>query len=179
MGANPFIFSPRDVAQRLRCEVYHAAMDPSEAERLRLAYEDRVRVLEADIAARHRELKILAEVASKVHGEDEVQAILDIALEEILSRLGLKTAWVFIGEEKDHKLQLAASRGVSPVYLEEIERDGLSECLCPEVFWSGHRMQARNTTQCPRMPDHRGGAQGAGGPRLHPAPLREAAAAAC
>ena len=127
-------------------------MDPSEAERLKLAYEDRVRVLEADIAARNRELKILAEVAAKVHGEDEVEAILDIALEEILSRLGLGTAWVFIGDEKDNKLHLAASRGVSPVYLEEIARTGLGECLCPEVFWTGHRMQARNTTQCPRMP---------------------------
>ena len=140
------------MAQSLRCQVYHAAMDPSEGERLRLAYEDRVRVLEADIAARQRELTILAEVASRVNGEDEVQAILDIALAEILSRLGLSTAWVFIGSEKDHKLTLAASRGVSPVYLEEIARDGLSECLCPEVFWSGHHMQARNTTQCPRMP---------------------------
>jgi len=119
---------------------------------LRVAYEDRVRSLEGDVAARERELKILSEVAAKVHGEDEVQPILDIALAEILGRLGLRTAWIFIGDEKDRKLQLAASRGVSPVYLEEIERNGLGECLCPEVFWSGHRMQARNTTQCPRMP---------------------------
>jgi signal transduction histidine kinase len=119
---------------------------------LRVAYEDRVRSLESDVAARQRELKILSEVAAKVHGEDEVEPILDIALEEILGRLGLRTAWIFIGDEKDRKLQLAAWRGVSPVYLEEIERNGLGECLCPEVFWSGHRMQARNTTQCPRMP---------------------------
>ena len=127
-------------------------MDDPIGDRLKVAYEDRVRVLEADVAARHRELKILSEVASKVHGEDEVDAILDIALEEILGRLGLRTAWVFIGDEKDHRLHLAASRGVSPRYLEDIEENGLSECLCPEVFWSGHRMQARNTTQCPRMP---------------------------
>jgi two-component system C4-dicarboxylate transport sensor histidine kinase DctB len=39
------------------------------------------------------------------------------------------------------------------VYLEEVRTQGLGECLCPEVFWTGHRMQARNTTQCPRMPD--------------------------
>jgi signal transduction histidine kinase len=132
--------------------VYHAAVDEHAGERLKVAYEDRVRSLEGEVAARQRELKILAEVASKVHGEDEVQSILDIALEEILGRLGLQTAWIFVGDEKDHRLHLAASRGVSPRYLEEIERDGLSECLCPEVFWSGHRMQARNTTHCPRMP---------------------------
>ena len=127
-------------------------MGEPEDGRLKAVYEDRARALEADVAARQRELKILAEVASKVHGEDEVQAILDIALEEILSRLGLTTAWVFVGDERDRRLRLAASRGVSPVYLEGIARDGLSECLCPEVFASGHRMQARNTTQCPRMP---------------------------
>jgi signal transduction histidine kinase len=119
---------------------------------LRVAYEDRVRSLESDVAARQRELKILSEVASKVHGENEVQAILDIALEEILGRLGLGTAWIFVGDETDRRLHLAASRGVSPIYLDEIERNGLGECLCPEVFWSGHSMQARNTTQCPRMP---------------------------
>jgi len=65
----------------------------------------------------------------------------------------LKAAWIFVGDDRDRKLQLAASRGVSPAYLEEVRTQGLSECLCPEVFWSGHRMQARNTTQCPRMPD--------------------------
>jgi signal transduction histidine kinase len=119
---------------------------------LKAAYEDRVRVLAETVAARERELEILAAVASRVHGEDEVQKILEIALDEILSRLELKTAWIFTGSEDDRKLHLAASRGVAPVYLEEIRRDGLAECLCPEVFWSGHRMQARNTMQCPRMP---------------------------
>ena len=44
-------------------------------------------------------------------------------------------------------------RRLSPAYLEEVRTHGLGECLCPEVFWTGHRMQARNTTQCPRMPD--------------------------
>src|SRR5918993_3751415 len=42
---------------------------------------------------------------------------------------------------------------VKAAYEEEVRTHGLGECLCPEVFWSGHRMQARNTTQCPRMPD--------------------------
>ena len=118
----------------------------------RVAYDERVRSLETNVAARQRELKILSEVASKVHAEDEVQAILDIALEEILGRLGLNAAWIFAGDAKDRQLRLAASRGVSPVYLEDIARNGLSQCLCPEVCWSGQRTQARNTTQCPRMP---------------------------
>ncbi len=127
--------------------------DREERDRMRASYEDRVRTLADTVFQRERELTILAHVASRVHGENEVQAILDIALDEILERMDLETAWIFMGTDDERKLTLAASRGVSQRYLEEIRIDGLGECLCPEVFWSGHRMQARNTTQCPRMPD--------------------------
>jgi signal transduction histidine kinase len=117
------------------------------------AYEERVRTLSQEIRHRERELAILSEVAGRVHGAEQVQDILDIALEEILGQMELKAAWIFVGDERDRKLHLAASRGVSPAYLEDVRTQGLTECLCPEVFWTGHRMQARNTTQCPRMPD--------------------------
>ncbi len=127
--------------------------DREERDRMKASYEDRVRVLTDTVSQRERELAILAHVASRVHGENEVQAILDIALDEILERMDLETAWIFMGTDDERKLTLAASRGVSQRYLDEIRTDGLGECLCPEVFWSGHRMQARNTTQCPRMPD--------------------------
>jgi signal transduction histidine kinase len=126
---------------------------PEDIDRLRRAYEDRVRDLTALVAQRQRELATLAEVAARVHGADTEPEILDIALEEILAQLGLDAAWIFVGDDDERKLRLAASRGVAPSYLEEVRRDGLGECLCPEVFWSGHSMQARNTLQCPRMPD--------------------------
>ncbi len=122
-------------------------------DRVKASYQDRVRALDTVVRQRERELTILAQVASRVHGENEVQAILDIALDEILERMDLDTAWIFMGTDEERKLRLVASRGVSPRYMDEIRRDGLGECLCPEVFWTGHRMQARNTTQCPRMPD--------------------------
>lgn len=125
---------------------------PTEQDRLQAAYEDRVRSLSRAIEQRERELAVLSEVASRVHGAEEVQEILEIALDEILNRMDLRAAWIFAGSESDRKLHLAASRGVSRAYLEQVRTQGLGECLCPEVFWSGHRMQARNTTQCPRMP---------------------------
>jgi signal transduction histidine kinase len=121
-------------------------------ESLKTSYEDRVRTLQLALQSRERELSILSDVASRIHGEEEEQRILEIALDAILSGMGLATAWVFLGDESGRKLRLAASRGVSPAYLTEIRTEGLGDCLCPEVFWSGHRMQARNTTQCPRMP---------------------------
>lgn len=112
-----------------------------------------MRALNKELRERERELAILSQVAGRIHGADDAQQIFDIALEEILTRMELTAAWIFAGDERDRKLSLVASRGVAAGYLEEVRRLGLGECLCPEVFWTGHRMQARNTTQCPRMPD--------------------------
>jgi signal transduction histidine kinase len=120
---------------------------------LKAAYEQRVRLLDEEIEKRERALRILSAVAERLHGEDSVPGILDIALEEILGQLGLKAAWIFTGDQRDRTLQLTAARGVSQAYLKEVLTEGLGECLCPEVFWTGHRMLARNTVQCPRMPD--------------------------
>lgn len=119
---------------------------------LKAAYEERVKGLQAAIDKRDRELAILSVVAARVHGEEDTGVILRIALEEILTRLNLTSGWVFLGNQEERSLRLAAHRGVSAAYLEEVRKEGLGECLCPEVFWSGHRMLARNTTQCPRMP---------------------------
>jgi signal transduction histidine kinase len=124
-----------------------------EFERLQKAYQDRVRDLENSIAQRQRELHTLAQVAARVHGVETEQEVLDIALEEILAQLGLASAWIFTGDQRERRLRLAASRGVSESYLDDVRSNGLTECLCAEVFWTGHRMQARNTLQCPRMPD--------------------------
>jgi signal transduction histidine kinase len=108
--------------------------------------------LRSALAKRELELQILSVVASRIHGQEDATRILEIALDEILDRMSLQAAWIFLGDQSDPRLRLAAHRGVSAAYLEEVDRDGLGDCLCPEVFWSGHRMMARNTTQCPRMP---------------------------
>ncbi len=122
-------------------------------DRLRQAYESEVRRL-ADLASRReRELQVLARVVARIHGEDDPQNVLEIALHELVESLGLRAAWVFLGEQGDRKLHLAASRGLAQSFLDDVRENGLTECLCPEVFWSGHTMHARNTLQCPRMPD--------------------------
>jgi signal transduction histidine kinase len=126
------------------------AEDP---DRLRSAYEERVRGLERSNEQRERELTILSRVAARIHAAEDEADVLRIALDEIVSGLGLKAAWVFFGDDRERKLRLAAAHGVARPYLDQVRREGLGECLCPEVFWTGHRMQARNTLQCPRMPD--------------------------
>jgi signal transduction histidine kinase len=104
------------------------------------------------VEQRERELAILAAISTRLHGEEDVQAILDSTLETLTSGLGLRTAWIFLEDEKDGKLRLAAHRGLSETYLDLTRARGLGECLCREVFASGHGGQARNTTECPRMP---------------------------
>jgi len=121
-------------------------------DRPKTIHDERVRRLTIEIEKRDRHLGILAEVAGRIHGEDNVEVILNIMLDEVLRSMGLKAAWVFMGDEKEKRLRLAASRGVAAPYLDHIRTHGLDSCLCPEVFGSGHRMVARNTTQCPRMP---------------------------
>src|SRR5262245_14037180 len=108
--------------------------------------------LRREVEDRQRELRILSRVASRVHREDTVDGVLSIALDELLDGLGLKTGWIFLGDGSDAKLRLAAHRGISPEYLHEVQRHGLGDCLCPQVFSTAHPLQVRNTTECPRMP---------------------------
>jgi signal transduction histidine kinase len=113
---------------------------------------ERLEALERSVAQRERELAILADVSIRHHRQEDVDAILDSTLEELLAGLGLRSAWVLLWDEAGGRLRLAAHRGLSSEYLALVERKGLGECLCREVFASGRGGQARNTLECPRMP---------------------------
>jgi signal transduction histidine kinase len=116
------------------------------------AVDDGQRLLADRLTRRDRELAILAEVAARIHGEEEAGAILDIVLDAIVGRLGLSTAWIFMSEGPSQGLQLAASRGLPPEYHEELRRRGLGECRCLRALKAGQPMAARNNRECPRMP---------------------------
>jgi signal transduction histidine kinase len=112
----------------------------------------RLRALQNAVEDRERELAVLADISTRLHGEENVQVILDTTLDALLAGLGLATAWVFLEDEGNQKLRLAAHRGISPAYLDLARVKGLGECLCRGVLASGQGVQARNTTECPRMP---------------------------
>ncbi|HEY7410443.1 MAG TPA: GAF domain-containing protein [Vicinamibacteria bacterium] len=124
-----------------------------DAQRLTAAYEQRVRELTDANQQREHELEILSQLVVRIHGEDDEQAVFEAALDEIVAGLGVPAAWIFTGDGQERRLRLTASRGVATRYLADVQRNGLGLCLCPEVFWTGHSMLARNTSQCPRMPD--------------------------
>lgn len=112
----------------------------------------RHRALQQAVEHRERELAILADISTRFHGEEDAQVILDTTLDALLTGLGLDTAWVFLEDDKDQRLRLAAHRGLSPAYLDLARTRGLGECLCRQALASGRGVQARNTTECPRMP---------------------------
>jgi signal transduction histidine kinase len=118
----------------------------------RRARDERLKALARTIQRRERELAILATISTRLHGEEDVQSILDSTLEALTTGLGVRTAWVFLEDEKEGSLRLAAEKGLSQAYLDVTRARGLGECLCRQVFASGHGGQARNTTECPRMP---------------------------
>jgi len=104
------------------------------------------------VLARERELAVLADIGVRLHGQEDVGAILDDTLDALLGGLSLAAAWVFLEDEASRTLRLAAHRGVSRAYLDQVTTEGLGRCLCPEVLSSGQGVVARNTTDCPRMP---------------------------
>jgi signal transduction histidine kinase len=122
---------------------------------------DENRDLRGQLRRRERELTILSEVVARVHGEEDERVILDIALDEILGGLDVPAAWVLMAPDESDRIELAAQRGVAPEYLKEVRAHGLGECLCSQVFSTGQRMLARNTTDCPRLPQIVAGGEGA------------------
>ncbi len=59
---------------------------------------ERERRLNRTLGKRDRELAILAEVAARIHGEEDAGAILGIVLDAVVERMGLSTAWIFMSD---------------------------------------------------------------------------------
>ena len=106
----------------------------------------------ATIARRQAELAMLSDISTRLHGEEDVQRMLDGTLDSLLAGFSLRTGWIFLEDEKGKKLRLAAHRGISPEYLSLVRERGLGECLCRGVFETGQGRLALNRTDCPRMP---------------------------
>ena len=105
------------------------------------------------LARRNVELEVLRELAGSLQGLPNEEAMLQAALDLVLEKLGLEAGWVLWGESDRRELELAASRGISEHFVRKSREEGLGECLCRDVFQSGRLRFARNTTECPRMPE--------------------------
>ncbi len=105
------------------------------------------------LARRNVELEVLRELAGSLQGLPSEEAMLQAALDLVLEKLGLEAGWVLWGESSRGELDLAASRGISEEFVLRSRQAGIGECLCRDVFDTGRLRFARNTTECPRMPE--------------------------
>ena len=128
------------------------AMMPSMAQEFPGTTAADFRGLRGAVARRQRELAMLSDISMRLQGEEDVQRMLEGTLDILLSGFSLSTGWIFLEDEKDRSLRLAAHRGISLAYLGLVRERGLGECLCRQVFETGEGRQALNRTDCPRMP---------------------------
>ena len=61
--------------------------------------------LQALARKRQQELSILSTIALRIHEEEDPQTVIEIALDELVSGLGVKAAWVFLGDQREKKLR--------------------------------------------------------------------------
>ncbi len=105
------------------------------------------------LAQRNLELEVLRELTERLVDLKSDDALLQGALDLVLEKLGLRAGWIFWGEANRAKLDLVACRGVDPRFVEEARAEGIGRCLCVDVFETGRLMFARNTLDCPRLPE--------------------------
>ena len=72
---------------------------------------------------------MLSDISTRLQGEEDVQRMLDGTLDSLLAGFSLRTGWIFLEDEKDRKLRLAAHRGISTEYL-SLVRSAASASAC-------------------------------------------------
>ncbi len=115
------------------------------------------------LARRNVELEALREIGTRLRDLEDDEEILQASLDVLLEKLGLGAGWIFWGDARTRKLELAVSRGLDESFQNEAREKGLDPCLCQDVFRTGRLQLARNTTECPRIP----GILPATGPTIH------------
>lgn len=112
---------------------------------------------EQDLVRRNAELMALYELGQAFSDAASDEEALQAALDLVLRHLGLNAGWIFWGRAEDRRLELAASRGVAEGFVRRSREKGIGVCLCQDVFETGLLRVARNTVDCPRMPELLGG----------------------
>jgi signal transduction histidine kinase len=105
------------------------------------------------LARRNLELETLREFGGRMQGLSREEEMLQQALDLVLDKLGLDAGWIFWGDRDEGRLELAAARGVVDQFVKESRERGIGACLCQDVFATGTLRFARNTLDCPRLPD--------------------------
>ncbi len=111
----------------------------------------------ASLARRNLELDTLRGIGAVLQQATEEGPVLQAVLDQLVEKLGLEAGWIFWGEKRHGRLGLAAARGLPADFVERGQDAEMSPCLCLDVFRTGRLQVARNTIECPRLPDLLGG----------------------
>ena len=109
------------------------------------------------LARRNLELETLREIAAALQDGAEEEPLLQAVLDRLVEKLGLEAGWIFWGERHGRRLALAAAHGLPEAFVGPARAGEMSPCLCLDVFHSGRLQVARNTRECPRLPELLGG----------------------
>lgn len=125
-----------------------------EAEKLARAFNHMTKALASsrdELVRRNEELSALNAIAVAVGHSLEMETVLDAALRKVLELMKLPAGWVFLQEDGDGHLILAARQGV-PVHLFHPNVDTFTEpCICQETLHAGQAQLVANVEDCPRL----------------------------
>lgn len=105
------------------------------------------------LSERNTELEALRELVETLAELENDEAILRAGLDLVLDRLRLDTGWILLGRSGREELTLAVHRGLDAAFVTRAASEGIGRCLCHDVFRSGRLQLARNTRECPRLPE--------------------------
>jgi len=108
--------------------------------------------LEQRVADRTKEMATLNAIAATVSQSLDLNEILDDALDKTLQVMGIEAGGVYLlDEEDDGVLTIAAQRGFSPGFVEEIDRLRVGEGFSGHVVQSGQPLVVRDASTDPRL----------------------------
>jgi nitrate/nitrite-specific signal transduction histidine kinase len=107
--------------------------------------------LEQKVEDRTRELATLYEVASIASRSFDLDQVLANALDATLQALGIEAGGIYLLDEHTRMLMLAATRGLEPTFVEDIDRLGIGEGFSGRVVESGEPMVVRDISTDPRL----------------------------
>jgi len=120
-----------DARVRERTETALAAQEEAQAAR------DDLRKVVDVLVQRNRQLSILNAIGNTVNQSLDLQEILEKALEEVLSLTGIDVGAVFLMDEAAGRLELIASRGLSPEAARYASEVGMLDSSCGGVMERG------------------------------------------
>jgi nitrate/nitrite-specific signal transduction histidine kinase len=109
-------------------------------------------LLENQVAARTKELAVLNAIAATVNQSRNLGQILNDALDEALQVMSIESGGIYLLDETAQVLTIAAQRGFSAHFVDEIDNLEIGEGLSGQVIQSSQPLIIRDASKDSRLP---------------------------